>query len=468
MNLLSMFKRKHLPATLSPPMSGGWWPIIREPFSGAWQRNCEVSAECALSFTTLYACVSLISSDIGKLRIKLTEKQPSGIRKEVNSASFSPVLAKPNSYQTRIEFLTQWVLSELTWGNTYVLKERDNRNVVVGLYVLNPRRVQPLVAEDGSVFYQISADYLSGLADQVTLPASEIIHDRMPALFHPLVGVSPIFACGIPAMQGLAIQKNSENFFTRGANPSGVLSVPGSIPQEKADKIKSDWATKFSGANAGTIAVLPDGLKFTPLTMTSVDAQMIEQLKLTSEQICSAFHIPPYMVGVGQAPTYNNIEALNQQYYSQCLQSPIERIELLLDEGLGLSSRGYGTELDITQLLRMDSAARIEANAKAVGAGIKKPNEARADENLDPVEGGDACYLQQQNYSLSALSKRDALPNPFVIDRPTTNPTPSDYGAPAAADPAVQADQAAKSTTQFLAKFARYADKHRPEHQHAA
>ena len=107
----------------------------------------------------------------------------------------------------------------------------------------------------------------------------------------------------------------------------------------------------------------------------------------------------------GSAPTYN-IEALNQQYYSQCLQSLIENIELLLDEGLELP-KPYGTEFDLDDLLRMDTATKVKA-ADAVGSGTMAPNEARRRYfDLGPTEGGESPYLQVQNHSLAALAKRD-------------------------------------------------------------
>src|SRR4051812_34744409 len=89
--------------------SGGWWPVIRESFAGAWQRNVEIETESVLSFSAVYSCVTLIASDIGKLRIKLVEQDANRIWQETESTAFSPVLRKPNHYQTRIKFIEQWV-----------------------------------------------------------------------------------------------------------------------------------------------------------------------------------------------------------------------------------------------------------------------------------------------------------------------------------------------------------------------
>lgn len=409
---------------------GGWRSIL-EPFAGAWQRNIEIRTENVLSFAAVYACVTLIASDIAKLRVKLVELDRDGIWQEVERESpFWPVLRKPNRYQTRIQFFEHWMLSKLIHGNAYVLKDRDQRGIVTGLYVLDPLRCRALVAPDGAVFYAVGQDNLAGQDVQsVVIPASEIIHDRMSALYHPLCGVSPISACGLAAMQGLRAQEHSATFFEHGAQPGGILTSPGVINDGDAKTMQQNWQQGFSGVNYGRVAVLGSGMTYQPLNMVNAaDSQFIEQLKLSAEMVCTAYKVPPYKVNVGPAPSYNNVEALDQQYYGQCLQTHFESIELLLDEGLGL--KPLGTEFDLDDLMRMDTPSLMKAAADGIGSGGVAPNEARARWlNLGPVTGGDIPYLQQQNYSLEALAKRDALVDPFA-----TTPAPAASPAPAATD----------------------------------
>jgi HK97 family phage portal protein len=395
----------------------GWWPLVREAWAGAWQRNVEITLDNVTTHSTVFACATLTSSDVAKMRPRLVQQDDDLIWNETESPSFSPVLRKPNHFQNRIQFNYSWVMSKQLHGNTYVLKQRDQRKVVIAEYVLDPTRVRPMVAPNGDVYYELKRDLLSRLPDeQYLVPASEIIHDLQNAMFHPLVGLSPIYACGLAAIQGLNIQHSSSRFFKNGSNPGGVLTAPGAISQATADRMKAYWEANFTGDNTGKVAVLGDGLKYEKMGITAVDAQLIDQLKWTSENVCSAFHVPPYMVGVGPPPNYNNIEALNQQYYSQCLQILIESIELCQDEGLGLTegeiaTKRYGVEFDIDDLLRMDSATMMQTIKN--GAGIMAPNEGRKKLNLKPKPGGDSPYLQQQNFSLEALAKRDASGDPF-------------------------------------------------------
>lgn len=419
--------------------SRGWWRIW-ESHTGAWQQDIVVRQDHVMAQATVFACMTLIASDLGKLCLKLMQKT-GDIWQEIESPAFSPVLRKPNRYQTRQKFIEQWIISKLSQGNTYVLKQRDARGVVVAMYVLDPCRVRPLVAPDGSVYYSLMEDNLSTVFENFpAVPASEIIHDRMVCLFHPLVGVSPIFACGLAATQALKIQQNSAKFFENMSRPSGVLTAPGEISDNTAARLKANWEANFTGEKIGKVAVLGDGLKYEAMTVNAVDAQLVEQLKLSAEQICSTFHVPAYMVGAAPPPAYNNIEALNQQYYSQCLQALIESVEASLDEGLGLTNvtgKMLGTEFELDDLLKMDTATLTTTLGEQVAKGISKPNEARRRLNLIPVIGGDTPYLQQQNYSLAALDKRDTGADPFGTSKPAAPALP----APTVPVKAIEEDQ---------------------------
>ena len=430
------FRRKE--KALQQPSSRGWTPIfsfVREPFAGAWQRNMEIRNETVLSYYAVFSCITLIASDVSKMSPAIQAKDSDGIWKEVTDANFDTLISKPNQFQNTIQFFETWMNSKLSRGNTYVMKVKNNAGKITELRILDPDKVIPLVADDGSVFYQISPD-------QVTVPAREIIHDRFNCLFHPLIGISPIYACGLAAMQGKHIQESSAFFFKNGGKPSGVISIPGTIDAAKAKEIKEAWDAGYTGENAGKTGLLSGGAEYKAITMSAVDAQTVEQQKLSAEMVCSAFHVPAYKAGVGEIPSSDNVEALEQQYYSQCLQVLIESIESLLKEAFELGEKKR-VELDIGALLRMDSERRMKALGDGVKNTILTPNEARKSENLPPVEGGDSLFLQQQNYSLAALAKRDASDDPFGKGQQQMQPSP---------EPVDESGKALSETELFAAK----------------
>lgn len=413
-------RQKATPAPVMPRR--GSWKTVLESYAGAWQQNVEVKYDSVLANHADFACRTLIASDIAKLPVKLVQHLGNDVWKETTNPAYSPVLRKPNHFQTRIQFVESWVLSKLQKGNTYVLKHRDGRGVVKQLFVLDPDLVTPLVSTDGSVFYELRTDELAGMPETVTVPAREIIHDRFNCMFHPLVGTSPIYAGGLASMQGLAIQNNSTLFFQNGSQPGGILSAANEIDDADAIRLKEYFDTEFGGKNRGKVAVVGGGLTYHAVSAKATDSQLIEQLKWSADVVCSTYHVPPYKIGMGTPPSTANVQASNMEYYSSCLQVLIEAIELCLDEGLGMDGLNLGAMFDTKELLRMDTATQFDVAAKSKG--MATLDEQRQMIGLDKITGGGTIYLQQQDHSLAAIEARDAQLIEGVANPPLALPAP--------------------------------------------
>lgn len=418
-----------------PERHGGWRRIL-ESYSGAWQQNVEERRGDLLCYPTLYACISSISQDIGKLPFQLMERRPEGVYREVENPAYSPVLREPNHYQNPQQFREAWILSLLLDGNTYILKGRDNRGVVTRLYVLDPCRVTTLVSDSGDVFYQLNYSTAANLlpdgypAEQLTIPAREIIHDRINPFHHQLVGVPPLYAAALAAGKNLKILRNSSTFFGNHGQPGGLLTAPAGMSQEDAQALKDYWGTNYGGDNTGKVAVIGADMKFTPFAFKAADSQVVEQLKYGDEQICQPFRIKPYKIGIGNPPNGWKSDDVNVEYHSDALSPLIESMESLLAHGLGIS-KPLEIWLDSEPLWRMDEGKMAEVETKLVGGMIKKPDEGRRKFNLPGTDGGDTLWGQHQDYPLGMLAKRDDL-NPVAA-------TPEPPSAPEApeADPEV-------------------------------
>jgi HK97 family phage portal protein len=422
------------------------WGPIRESFPGAWQRNVECESVSTLaSFSPVYACITRIASDIAKLGLVLLDDDGKGVLEPASKDSpYWRVPTRPNKYQNRIQFIRQWLLSKLIFGNAYALKVRDGRGMVMALYLLDPRRVTPLITPDGDVYYSVGADRLAQVPIGLgAAPATEIIHDRGPTLWHPLVGIAPLYACALSGTLGLRIQQNSAAFFENMSRPSGILKAPNEISDITAARLTREWNENFSRSKIGKVAVLGNGLEYQAMAETADASQLVEQFGAAAVDVARAFGMPSYKINEGQMPTSNNVAALNQQYYSDCLQSYIEDIEICLNEGLELLD-GYSLEFDLDGLMRMDPSTQMDVLVKGVSGTILTPNEARQRLNRRSVEGGDSLWMQQQNYSMTALAKRDKLANPFAAGSPPPPPPAPPAPAPAPA-PADQSAAAAAS-----------------------
>lgn len=422
MGMFDWMTGKKSASTAQPVNGGDVWHTIHDPFTGAWQRNeeIEVSKNDQMRHHAVFACVSLITRDIGKLKIK-TKRKVEGVS-QVCTSCINPLLAKPNDFQNWQQFAEAWATSKATSGNTYVWKVRNIYGEVWKLQILNPERTKPLVDPNGNVFYQVRKDRLFDLDEDVVLPASEIIHDRFNCFYHPLVGLSPITACALSASQGISIQRNAQAFFANASRPSGILVAPGTISEQTSKELKDNWQKNYSGKGNGGTAVMGDGMNYVPISVAANDAQLVEQLKMSGEIVCTAFSVPAFKVGLAPLPS-GKVSDHNDIYYSDCLQHYLESIETLLNQHLDLEE-GVEAEFCLDALLRMDAGSQMDYLDKGVKGAIMAPNEARARIGLAPVSGGESPMIQQQNFSLAAIAKRDSSADPFAKTPAPTNEEP--------------------------------------------
>jgi HK97 family phage portal protein len=382
----------------------------------------------------VFACQTLIASDIGKLCL-LFKERVNDVWQETESA-YDRLIRKPNGYQTRQQFFEYWSLSKQRHGNAVVLLERDRSTRVKAMHVLDWCRVTPLCTPEGDVYYRLQADDLAGIpAGDVVVPASEIIHDRFNCFFHPLIGLSPLYASFLAAGSGLTMQEQSQLFFNNGSRPGGLLTTPGPLAPELAKTYKAEWETNFAGGNRGRTAVLGNGLKYEAIRENAVDSELVALLKMSGEMICSTHHVPAWKVGVGPYPIQSAADVMQQGYYDNCLQTLLESIESLVDEALELynvDGRTLRSEFDLNDLIRMDGGKRTLKLKDEVGAGITSPNEARAELGRGPVTGGKTPYLQQQNWPLDVLAERPPPTDPAAkAPAPDEPPKPVDDDAAA-------------------------------------
>jgi HK97 family phage portal protein len=383
---------------------------------GNWQmnRNSPNLGLEQMAFSAVYACVNTIASDLAKLpiivnRVDLT----TGARTRLPLDYYATLLRSPNSYQTSADFIGCFVQSYLLQGNAYAFGgKRNGRGEIEELHVLNPYRVTPLIADDGSVFYRCGDDLLAGIRGELLVPERDMIHHRLPLVpGFPLVGVTPIFAAAASSSVGLKILQNSQQFFANSSRPAGVLTAPGKISPETATRLGQDWDSGYTGERFGKTAVLPEGLKWEPLTITAQDAQLIEQLRYSVEDVARVFRVPLYLLGDMTKVTYRNTETLFRVFVSECLGFHLTAIESRLERAFEFPPQ-YELRFDLSVALRTELDVRYAAYQTALSAGWQSINEVRAQEGLQPVDGGEEPRVQMQYVPLSKADEPPPAPAP--------------------------------------------------------
>lgn len=366
-----------------------------------------VTPQTAMALPVLQNCVSLLAESVAQLPLEVFERLEDGSRKSAD-AHPAYVLLKfaPNDWQTPFESREYAQTALGLRGNAYSFIERDGRGNPTALIPLNPGDVQVFKGPDLKPYYSIDG--------KEPVPARFIHHVRWVSL-DKYTGLSPIALHANSIGYALALEEYGSKSFLHGTALSGVLERPkeaNAIKEQSAiDALTGSWQAKFGGApNAGKVALLQEGMTFKALSMNNVDAELIGALKLAAVDITRIYKMPPPMVGMMEAATYNNVENLQIQFVIYTLMPWLRRHEQALQRDLLLPSERsrYYIEFNIGGLLRGNQEARFKAYAVARQWGWLSVNDIRRLENLPPVTGGDV-YLQPLNMGAAGTQMPEKL-----------------------------------------------------------
>ena len=206
---------------------------------------------------------------------------------------------EPNPEMTSFVFRETLMTHLLLWGNAYAQIIRNGKGDVIALYPLMPNKMEVNRDENGVLYYSYSRDKDEANAkdsqSSVKLSTHDVLH--IPGLgFDGLVGYSPIAMAKNAIGMAMACEEFGAKFFANGASPSGVLEHPG-ILKDPA-KVRDSWNTAYGGSsNSHKVAVLEEGMKYTPISISPNEAQFLETRKFQINEIARIFRVPPHMVG---------------------------------------------------------------------------------------------------------------------------------------------------------------------------
>ena len=290
----------------------------------------------------------------------------------------------------------------LLWGNAYAQIIRNGKGEVIALYPLMPSRMKVDRDENGHLFYQYNRSNDEANAKEtetVILSPRDVLH--IPGLgFDGVVGYSPIAMAKNAVGMAIACEEYGAKFFANGAAPSGVLEHPGTI--KDPSRVRDSWNATFGGsANSGKVAVLEEGMKYTPISINPQEAQFLETRKFQINEIARIFRVPPHMVGDLEKSSLSNIEQQSLEFVKYTLDPWVIRWEQSLIRAL-LSpeeKKQYFFKFNLEGLLRGDYQSRMSGYATARQNWWMSANDIRELENMDkiPAELGGDLYLINGN-----------------------------------------------------------------------
>lgn len=372
-----------------------------------------VNERSAMQMTAVYACVRILSEAVAGLPLHLYRKDE-GLRKQKaeDHPLYFLVHDEPNPEMTSFVFRETMMTHLLLWGNAYAQIIRNGKGEVVALYPLMPNRMQVDRDKSGKLYYQYTTsaeDAPTMKGNSVVLSPSDVLH--IPGLgFDGLVGYSPIAMAKNAIGMAIACEEYGAKFFANGAAPSGVLEHPGTV--KDPTRLRDTWQGQFGGsANAGRVAVLEEGMKYTPISISPEQAQFLQTRKFQINEIARIFRVPPHMVGDLEKSSFSNIEQQSLEFVKYTLDPWVIRWEQALARALLMDEEKHSLffRFNVEGLLRGDYQSRMSGYATARQNGWMSANDIRTLEDMDRIEAEDGGDLYLVNGNMLPLSKAGAF-----------------------------------------------------------
>ncbi|MCR5442986.1 MAG: phage portal protein [Sphaerochaetaceae bacterium] len=398
MNLFSIFKSRVKPATNRT--AGSAYSF----FMGGSTAGKNVNERTAMQMTAVYACVRILSEAVAGLPLHLYRYTEDGSKEKALDNSLYPLLHdEPNPEMTSFVFRETLMTHLLLWGNAYAQIIRNGKGEVMALYPLMPNKMEVSRDENGQLYYQYSRSTDEANAknrdSSVKLSPYDVLY--IPGLgFDGLVGYSPIAMAKNAIGMAIACEEFGAKFFSNGASPSGVLEHPG-ILKDPA-RVRDSWNAAYGGsANSHKVAVLEEGMKYTPISISPNEAQFLETRKFQINEIARIFRIPPHMVGDLEKSSFSNIEQQSLEFVKYTLDPWVIRWEQSLSRALFSpeEKKNLFFKFNVEGLLRGDYQSRMTGYSTARQNGWMSANDIRELEDLDriPAEEGGDLYLVNGN-----------------------------------------------------------------------
>ncbi len=356
-----------------------------------------VKGKNALKEATVFACIRILSEAVAKLPIKVYQ-DINGIKKATDHPLYSLLKTRPNPYMTSFNFFNCLEAQRNLRGNSYASIEYDRYGNIKAIWPIDSERVEIWVDDKGLFNTKNKLWYVINLpnGDKVKLKSDEILHFKGFTL-DGIVGITPLTYLRTLIENGKASEEYINKFFQNGMQTKGIVQYVGDLNKEAEATFREKFEQMSNGLkNAHRISLLPLGYQFQPISLSMADAQFLENTELTIRQIAAAFGIKMHQLNDLERATHTNISEQQRQFYIDTLMAILTMYEqeltykLLLDSEL---NSGYYCKFNVDAITRADIKSRYEAYRIGIQGGFLQPNEVRAKEEMESVEGGDVLLI---------------------------------------------------------------------------
>lgn len=367
-----------------------------------------VSQDSASRFAAVAACERVLTNDVAQLPLVLYRRTGDQRTPAVQDPLYRLLHDRPNEWQTSFEWRKLKQRDLMFRGAAYSMIVRGVGARVQELLRLHPDKVKP--KQDDRTL-EVSYEYTRRDGRRVMLTARDVFVLRGPS-DDGVTPLTPVQLFRETIGDGIALREHGSRFFSNGAKPLGVLHYEGEMSKTARQAFRDDWDEVYKGgANAHKTLLLPDGTKYTPVTITMEDAQYLEARKFNRSEICGIYGVPPHRVGDLDRATFSNIEHQHLAYVTNDLTPHLVNWEQALARDLLDNDPARYFKFNVDAFLRGDSKSRAEALQIRRRNGIISANEWREldDMNPRPDPGGDE-YIVERNMGAQTGSNNEGNP----------------------------------------------------------
>jgi HK97 family phage portal protein len=399
--LIDWLRRLFAPETKTLDVSNAWALI---DFGRQTASSIAVTPETAWRCPIVRGAISILSESIAQLPLLVYEVADDGSKTRATQLPLFELLHdQPNDFTSSYEFRRDLQVDLLLHGHGFAHLGRSRATgQIVELLRIDPRAVTLDENDAGEPLYFVTDR--QGVRREI---------DRADILHITATGRrSPIDDCREAIALAIVMERHQGQLYGSGCRPGGILKLPGRIPPATLERLQQDFAQKWGGlAGSGRTLILEDNASYEGLTFTSADLQHLELRRFQVSEIARAFRIPPHMLADLERTTHNNAEEMGSQFLQLSLLPHIVNWEQAMRRALLTPDERQRLSIEFLTdgIARAALAQRYEAFGKATaGAAWMTSNEARARENLPPIDGGDAL-MQPLNMQPSDQAEEEPV-----------------------------------------------------------
>ena len=349
----------------------------------------------------LYAVVSFLSDSIAQLPLKVYTRDGEFRRRRDRESAAAKLLYKPNNDQTAYDFwdavLTEYFLMGVS--TIWVLPDTESESgyqmrLIPKEWIIDTERSTNYAPDTIKVM-------TNGTGTYVNIPRTEFVQFRRYSPGNPGGYQSPIAALRQTLSEQIQAGKFRTEIWSSSGRFNAYLTRPANV-QPWTDEQRMAFVTAFregwgkGGGNRGKIPLLEDGMEIKPYSFNAKESQFAETKQLSREDVAAAYHINPSLIWHTTTQTYASAKDNARALYADCLgpvlQMLQQRINSFLLPMVGADENTY-VEFDLTEKLKGSFEERASIIQASVGGPWMTRNEARADNNLPPVDGGDELII---------------------------------------------------------------------------